>query len=599
MDNMTYTYKAGTNQLDKVVDAAQDAAASEYDKYKDIKQGQTTGNYTYDEIGNLISDRSEGITNITWTVYGKINSISKTDGTTINYTYDASGNRISKIISPPSGGVGGGETYYVRDASGNVMSVYTKNAAVNSGHITQFDISLYGIGRVGSLIVKKDLLINESLFVTRGLKNYELSNHLQNVLVVVSDKKIAFDINSDGIIDNYNAEVAFAKDYYINGMQMPGRIYNIAPSEYRYGFNGKENDNDINEGSVNFDARILDNRIGRWYSTDLHEKSYISPYSFARNSAINLIDHDGNDEIHFHYLTIYVTQAKFNSAEGKLQQVQVPVTYTWTRIIQDNNKNTYFVHRDIAKRDGTVSPTTPTQFFPDPAVLAPATGVTHSYAFGLFRYKDDDYTALLKILADFPEFVGYCSTPVITDPNRAKTTEDKNRDFLSQACLDKRMKAIADKEEEAVNSLLVNVFLILLAPEERLVTALEIFGETGAIGTRVMAEKYALQTSYKGYVNANKLIANNKTFDLFSIEKRAIVDVTTMDGKITSVSSISNKLKNLSNLKNEFFTSRTLQIYVKEGKYTAEEINGLKQYIESYMETRGIKNVNYSVDVVK
>jgi YD repeat-containing protein len=122
MDDMTYTYKPNTNQLDKVVDAVADAADVDYNKYNDIKRkqptvagdptsgsttGQVTGNYTYDEIGNLTSDKSEGITNITWTVYGKINTISKTGpsgNTSISYTYDASGNRITKSVIPPSGG---------------------------------------------------------------------------------------------------------------------------------------------------------------------------------------------------------------------------------------------------------------------------------------------------------------------------------------------------------------------------------------------------------------------------------------------------------------------------------------------------------------
>lgn len=67
--NLTYTYKPGTNQLDKIVDAA----TGDYDRYRDIKKGQASGNYQYDAIGNLISDVSEGITNINWTVYGKIN----------------------------------------------------------------------------------------------------------------------------------------------------------------------------------------------------------------------------------------------------------------------------------------------------------------------------------------------------------------------------------------------------------------------------------------------------------------------------------------------------------------------------------------------
>jgi YD repeat-containing protein len=64
-------------------------------------------------------DTQEGISNIDWNVYGKIKSITKTNGTIISYSYDASGNRVSKTVN-------GKEAWYVRDASGNVMALYEK-----------------------------------------------------------------------------------------------------------------------------------------------------------------------------------------------------------------------------------------------------------------------------------------------------------------------------------------------------------------------------------------------------------------------------------------------------------------------------------------
>lgn len=72
MDSLKYFYTANTNRLHKVTDAAADAAPGDYSKYNDIKQGQTDDNYGYDEIGNLVADNAESITNVTWNVYGKI-----------------------------------------------------------------------------------------------------------------------------------------------------------------------------------------------------------------------------------------------------------------------------------------------------------------------------------------------------------------------------------------------------------------------------------------------------------------------------------------------------------------------------------------------
>lgn len=294
MDNLSYTYKPGTNQLDKVTDASYDAAAGEYDKYKDIKQGQTNGNYQYDAIGNLISDASEGITNISWNVYGKIKSITKSNGTNIQYTYDASGNRISKIVN-------GNETWYIRDASGNVMSIYSKDAAINNNHLTQSEIHLYGSSRLGVYNLSNDVenpdLNPARVFIfKRGIKFFELSNHLGNVLATVSDKRFGKDGNSDGFIDYYTSEVVNANDYYPFGMMMPGRKYSAANTQYRYGFNGKELDKEVSATTTyDYGFRIYSPALGKFLSVDPLTKKFpeLTPYQFASNSPIWNIDLDG------------------------------------------------------------------------------------------------------------------------------------------------------------------------------------------------------------------------------------------------------------------------------------------------------------------
>ena len=67
---------------------------------------------------------------------------------------------------------------------------------------------------------------------------------------------------------------------------------------YRFGFNGQETDPEIkgSGNSLDFGARIYDPRIGRWFSVDPYKSLYvpISPYSFALNSPIKLLDADGN-----------------------------------------------------------------------------------------------------------------------------------------------------------------------------------------------------------------------------------------------------------------------------------------------------------------
>lgn len=137
---------------------------------------------------------------------------------------------------------------------------------------------------------------------TRGEKVYELSNHLGNVLVTLADRKTAVDANSDGSIDSYTADVVTAQDYYPFGAPMPGRQYNAPNSaSYRYGFNGKENDNDIETGAEDYGMRIYDARIGRFLSVDPLTSQYpeLTPYQFASSNPIAGIDKDGGEFEYF------------------------------------------------------------------------------------------------------------------------------------------------------------------------------------------------------------------------------------------------------------------------------------------------------------
>jgi RHS repeat-associated protein len=72
---------------------------------------------------------------------------------------------------------------------------------------------------------------------------------------------------------------------------------NKVRSGYLYGFNGKEEDNEVKgEGnSLDFGARMYDARLGRWLSRDPKEKQYptLSPYVFVSNQPILAIDPDG------------------------------------------------------------------------------------------------------------------------------------------------------------------------------------------------------------------------------------------------------------------------------------------------------------------
>ncbi len=61
---------------------------------------------------------------------------------------------------------------------------------------------------------------------------------------------------------------------------------------YRFGFNGYEKDNELKgmNNSIDFGARIYDNRLGRFYSVDPITYPYWSPFQYDGNSPIFIKD---------------------------------------------------------------------------------------------------------------------------------------------------------------------------------------------------------------------------------------------------------------------------------------------------------------------
>ncbi|MFY0254662.1 hypothetical protein ACDQ55_11985 [Chitinophaga sp. 30R24] len=295
MDQLTYHYQAGTNKLSWIHD---EVGAGEYDN--DIDP-QTSGNYQYDSIGNLIADRDGHLDSIVWNVYGKISRIKKTDGSQISYSYDVSGNRISKLV-------GNTETRYVRDATGNVMSVYVSgDPAISNGLLSQTETGLYGSTRLGLNTritpVQNDEYpeifrlegIGAGRFINfmRGYKLFELNNHLGNVLATVSDEKLGISLDGNSI-DHYEARVVSAQDYAPFGMGLIGRGFN--GGGYRYGFNGQEKSDEIKGEGNSYTAQFweYDPKIGRRWNLDPKPTTGISEYSAFNNSPISLADPFGD-----------------------------------------------------------------------------------------------------------------------------------------------------------------------------------------------------------------------------------------------------------------------------------------------------------------
>ena len=222
-------------------------------------------------------------------------------------------------------------------------------------HFSRFTAS--SIDTITGAIIKDSILYQsngqvDSLNTQRVLayKSYELSNHLGNVLAVVSDKRIYLgDTTISGdTFALWDAHITSAQDYYPFGMLMPNRHWVESDSSaYKYGFNGMERDDDWSRkgNSYDFGARIYDSRLGRFLSCDQKSIKFNnkSPYHFANNSPIITMDIDGNENI------IYIFVASDYWLNGKcvslttVQQKEVfdKVVKVFEMLYQQNSQTSW------------------------------------------------------------------------------------------------------------------------------------------------------------------------------------------------------------------------------------------------------------------
>jgi len=131
---------------------------------------------------------------------------------------------------------------------------------------------------------------------------------------------------------------------------MPERKF-AASNQYRYGFNGKENDNELKgNGNVqDYGMRMYDPRLGKFLSVDPLTQSYpwYTPYQFAGNKPIWCVDLDGLEE---YYTTNGTLIGKYGTSNEqrivsddfvKTQTLKAVQTNISAGTVDDINTNSY------------------------------------------------------------------------------------------------------------------------------------------------------------------------------------------------------------------------------------------------------------------
>ena len=198
--------------------------------------------------------------------------------------HDAMGHCIARTVTNKNVTTGDKfvTTYYVRDPQGNVLAVYEhKHGDSGNGTFTLTEQHLYGAGRLG--MRKRDLALNATNANESPATYYELTNHLGNVMAVISDKAST----------TAEPTVVSLSDYYPYGMTESGRSWNSG--DYRFGYTGHEKENDLAEGVYTTEYRLLDTRLGRWLSVDPLFVKYpdMSSYNYCGGNPMVFWDPDG------------------------------------------------------------------------------------------------------------------------------------------------------------------------------------------------------------------------------------------------------------------------------------------------------------------
>jgi len=115
-----------------------------------------------------------------------------------------------------------------------------------------------------------------------GAYIYQYKDHLGNIRLSYKD-------------NNGNLEIVEENNYYPFGLKHKGYNNVVNGSAYPYGYNGKEENDELGLEWLDFGWRNYDASLGRWMNIDpLAEKMRRhSPYNYAFNNPISFIDPDG------------------------------------------------------------------------------------------------------------------------------------------------------------------------------------------------------------------------------------------------------------------------------------------------------------------
>jgi len=247
IDILSFTYTG--NQVTRIDDSGY--TPSYTDAFNFVNGASQSGEYTYDQNGNMTKDLNKNISSIGYNLLNLPTNITYSSGKSAAYIYDATGRKLRTSYKASASA-----TAVPTDYCGNMIyeNNVLKQALIDGGYITFSGTAPY--------------------------YHFYLQDHLGNNRVVVSPAGTAEQINH----------------YYPFG-GLFGESTGNAVQRFRY--NGKELDRTHGIDWYDYGARHMSPDAGRFTTIDpMAEKYYnISPYAYCANNPVNAFDPDGKEVI--------------------------------------------------------------------------------------------------------------------------------------------------------------------------------------------------------------------------------------------------------------------------------------------------------------
>ncbi|WP_159439408.1 DUF6443 domain-containing protein [Tenacibaculum agarivorans] len=256
MDKLQYTYGSRSNKLTQVEELSGGNSTFGF------KNGSNaTTEYTYDANGNQLKDLNKNMTSNT--LYNHLNLPTRVTigGQHIYYAYDATGIKQRKIVQGVVTDYADGFVYKKSGSGAKTLEFFShaKGYVARSGNTFKYV--------------------------------YEFKDHLDNVRLSYTD--------NDGNGSIATSEIIEEKNYYPFGLAHRGYNSIVRPygnnTAQKFGFNGKELNEELGLEWIDFEARNYNPDLGRWMNLDplAEEMRRHSPYNYAFDNPIYYIDPDG------------------------------------------------------------------------------------------------------------------------------------------------------------------------------------------------------------------------------------------------------------------------------------------------------------------